>query len=122
MFIKPEQMRPSNLMRPAGGSIRLRCKASGKPKPAIVWLKDNLPISPETPAELEAEWGDAEDGEDTIAESRWTLRLRNLEKEDSGRYTCKVFNLAGAINYTYTLEVIGMRLFLKIPLFPYTVQ
>ena len=92
-------MRDRHLMRPAGNSIRLKCKATGKPKPQIIWFKDNDLIVGDQMADF--------DEEEHISESRWTLRLRDLRKDDSGKYTCKVFNRAGSINYTYTLEVIG---------------
>lgn len=94
-FSKPDQMRKRNLMRPIENSVRLKCKATGKPKPDIIWLKDGEIL-------------DVVDNE----ESKWTLRLSNLQKEDSGKYTCRVFNRAGSINYTYTLEVIGKPVFL----------
>ncbi len=65
--------------------------------------------------------GDPEDGtgSEHVMESRWTLRLRELRKDDSGQYTCKVFNSAGSINYTYTLEVIGKLKIFKVNIHKY---
>ncbi|MCP6559051.1 hypothetical protein NL501_27925, partial [Klebsiella pneumoniae] len=37
---------------------------------------------------------------------KWTLSLKNLRPEDSGKYTCRVSNRAGAINATYKVDVI----------------
>ena len=47
-----------------------------------------------------------EDEEDSN-KRKWTLKLRNLQEEDSGTYVCKVTNRLGTINFTYSLEVIG---------------
>lgn len=41
----------------------------------------------------------------------WTLQLRDARKEDSGRYTCKVYNRVGAINFTYTVNIVGEQIF-----------
>ena len=49
---------------------------------------------------------------------KWVLKLSDLQARDSGRYTCRVHNQAGSINFTYTVEVVGKsqqrRLVLKI--------
>uniref|UniRef100_S4R9M6 Fibroblast growth factor receptor like 1a n=1 Tax=Petromyzon marinus TaxID=7757 RepID=S4R9M6_PETMA len=37
---------------------------------------------------------------------QWTLTLKSLRAEDSGRYTCRVFNTAGEINATYRVDVV----------------
>ena len=85
-----EQMDDPHIMQPAGSTVRLRCRATGKPRPNIVWLKD----------------GQALDFVDDSS-SKWLLRLADTQEEDSGKYTCKVFNSAGTINFTYTLEIVG---------------
>ena len=52
---------------------------------------------------------------------KWVLKLSDLQSRDSGRYTCRVHNQAGSINFTYTVEVVGKseqrRLVLKIVAF-----
>jgi hypothetical protein len=57
-----------------------------------VWLKDDRPLT-------ESEVGEGR-------QKKWTLSLRNLTPENSGRYTCRVSNRAGEINATYKVEVI----------------
>ncbi|KAL7983976.1 hypothetical protein Chor_004516 [Crotalus horridus] len=85
-------MRQRVIARPVGSSIRLKCVASGNPRPDISWLKDNKPLTSQ------------EIGENK--RKRWTLNLKNLKPEDSGKYTCRVFNRMGEINATYKVEVI----------------
>ncbi|KAJ6661700.1 hypothetical protein lerEdw1_013222, partial [Lerista edwardsae] len=91
-FTQPAKMRRRVIARPVGSSIRLKCVASGNPRPDISWLKDNKPLTPQ------------EIGENK--RKKWTLNLKNLKPEDSGKYTCRVFNRIGEINATYKVEVI----------------
>ncbi|KAK7904388.1 hypothetical protein WMY93_016995 [Mugilogobius chulae] len=79
-FTEPSKMRKRVIARPVGSSVRSN------------WLKDDLPLS-------EHEVGEGR-------QKKWTLSLRNLSPEHSGRYTCCVTNRAGQINATYKLEVI----------------
>ncbi len=89
-------MRKRVIARPVGSSVRLKCAASGYPHPDIVWLKDSRPLMEE----------DVEAGGEKGKKKKWTLSLKNLTPEHSGKYTCHVFNRAGEINATYKLEVI----------------
>ena len=80
------------IARPVGSSVRLKCVASGHPRPDIMWMKDDQALTrPEA-------------GEHR--KKKWTLSLKNLRPEDSGKYTCRVSNRAGAINATYKVDVI----------------
>ncbi|XP_028657416.1 fibroblast growth factor receptor-like 1a [Erpetoichthys calabaricus] len=91
-FTQPAKMRRRVIARPVGSSIRLKCAASGNPRPDITWLKDSKPLT-------EQEVGEGR-------KKKWTLNLKNLMPEDSGKYTCRVFNRVGEINATYKVEVI----------------
>ncbi|KAJ8387384.1 hypothetical protein AAFF_G00157610 [Aldrovandia affinis] len=91
-FTQPAKMRKRVIARPVGSSIRLKCAASGNPRPDIVWLKDSKPLTPQ------------EVGEGR--KKKWTLSLKSLTPEHSGKYTCHVSNRAGEINATYKVEVI----------------
>uniref|UniRef100_A0A3Q0T015 Fibroblast growth factor receptor-like 1 n=1 Tax=Amphilophus citrinellus TaxID=61819 RepID=A0A3Q0T015_AMPCI len=93
-FTQPAKMRKRVIARPVGSSVRLKCTASGNPRPDIVWLKDNRPLV------------DEESGAGGEQKKRWTLSLKNLMPEHSGKYTCHVSNRAGEINATYKVEVI----------------
>lgn len=91
-FTQPAKMRKRVIARPVGSSVRLKCTAGGNPRPDIVWLKDDRPLT-------EQEVGQGR-------QKKWTLSLKNLMPEHSGRYTCRVSNRAGEINATYKVEVI----------------
>ncbi|XP_077477731.1 fibroblast growth factor receptor-like 1 [Stigmatopora argus] len=91
-FTQPAKMRKRVIARPVGSSVRLKCTASGTPRPDIVWLKDDRPLTGQ------------EVGEGR--QNKWTLTLKNLTPEHTGRYTCRVSNRAGEINATYKVEVI----------------
>lgn len=91
-FTQPAKMRKRVIARPVGSSVRLKCTASGNPRPDIVWLKDDRLLT-------EQEVGESR-------QKKWTLSLKNLMPEHSGRYTCRVSNRAGEINATYKVEVI----------------
>lgn len=95
-FTQPSKMRKRVIARPVGSSVRLKCTASGNPRPDIVWLKDSRPL-PDDQGGAAGEEG---------RKKRWTLSLKNLRPEQSGKYTCHVSNRAGHINATYKLEVI----------------
>ncbi|KAG8453363.1 hypothetical protein GDO86_000121 [Hymenochirus boettgeri] len=90
-FTQPAKMRKRVIARPVGSSVRLKCIASGNPRPDIIWLKDNKPLTSQ-------EIGDKK--------KKWTLNLKSLKPENSGKYTCQVFNRVGQINATYKVEVI----------------
>lgn len=96
-FTQPAKMRKRVIIRPVGSSVRLKCTASGNPRPDIVWLKDNRPLVDED--SRAAAGGEAK-------KKKWTLSLKNLTPEHSGKYTCQVSNRAGEINATYKVEVI----------------
>ncbi|KAF7647427.1 hypothetical protein LDENG_00172710 [Lucifuga dentata] len=91
-FTQPAKMRKRVIARPVGSSVRLKCTASGNPRPDVMWLKDDRLLT-------EREVGEGR-------QKKWTLSLRNLMPEHSGRYTCRVSNRAGEINATYKVEVI----------------
>nr|XP_045247933.1 fibroblast growth factor receptor-like 1 isoform X2 [Macaca fascicularis] len=91
-FTQPSKMRRRVIARPVGSSVRLKCVASGHPRPDITWMKDDQALTRPEAAEPR--------------KKKWTLSLKNLRPEDSGKYTCRVSNRAGAINATYKVDVI----------------
>lgn len=84
-------MRRRVIARPVGSSVRLKCVASGHPRPDIMWMKDDQALARPEASEHR---------------KKWTLSLKNLRPEDSGKYTCRVSNRVGAINATYKVDVI----------------
>ncbi|XP_063733175.1 fibroblast growth factor receptor-like 1a [Eleginops maclovinus] len=97
-FTQPSKMRKRVIARPVGSSVRLKCTASGNPRPDIVWLKDSRPLVDED-AGVGGAGGEGK-------KKKWTLSLKNLMPKHSGKYTCQVSNKAGEINATYKVEVI----------------
>ncbi|XP_012667742.1 fibroblast growth factor receptor-like 1 [Otolemur garnettii] len=91
-FTQPSKMRRRVIARPVGSSVRLKCVASGHPRPDIMWMKDDQALMRPEASEHR--------------KKKWTLSLKNLRPEDSGKYTCRVSNRAGAINATYKVDVI----------------
>lgn len=80
------------LMKPAGNTITLRCKAGGYPAPNITWLKDG-----EVPRRMLGE----------IKMHAYALYMEDVVTSDSGDYTCIVCNQLGCINFTYIVDVVG---------------
>ncbi|XP_068563026.1 fibroblast growth factor receptor-like 1a isoform X1 [Cebidichthys violaceus] len=103
-FTQPSKMRKRVIARPVGSSVRLKCTASGNPRPDIVWLKDSRPLADEDAGAEAAAAGGGGGGEGK--KKKWTLSLKNLMPKHSGKYTCHVSNRAGEINATYKVEVI----------------
>lgn len=90
-FTNPDKMKKQKIIRPVNSSLRLRCKATGNPRPQITWMKDEHNLY----------------HGDLGRRSSWTLRLPDLQQTDSGHYTCVVWNRLGSINFTYHIQVIG---------------
>lgn len=96
-FLLPEQMKDDYSVQLVGETVRLCCLATGRPMPVIVWYKNGL-ILPEATDSTDSSEGGT---------SLWQLKLPSVKVTDSGRYTCKVFNRIGTINFTYPVQVIG---------------
>ena len=77
-----------------GDSVRLRCEARGSPTPEVVWYKDDAIL--------------AETGPHPIT---WSLELGHVTAEDSGIYTCIVYNNIGAISFSYNVTVTSILCF-----------
>jgi len=66
----------------------------GKPLPYIIWYKDGV-----TPPRRQSGGN--------ITYTQWAIILDDLTTEDSGKYTCKVVNENGIIDFTYKIIVEG---------------
>jgi len=101
-----QMLRDQHMTQPAGSTVRLRCRADAVPPASVVWIKDErLLVTPARRTAADGDEGDEEDGEGD--EAGFVLRLWSVTSDDSGRYTCQVFNDVGHINFTYTLRVTG---------------
>ncbi|XP_054272557.1 hemicentin-1-like [Macrosteles quadrilineatus] len=73
---------PAHHQYTVGSSVHLHCQVlAGIPYPSVTWTKDNIPVQ-----------GDDEPNDNI----QWTLRLRNLQKEDEGTYLCEAKNSVGS--------------------------
>ncbi|XP_028141177.1 fibroblast growth factor receptor-like 1 isoform X2 [Diabrotica virgifera virgifera] len=88
---KHHRSHKKHIVKSSGSTLRLSCDASGTPTPNITWYKDGLSPLPRrlTP----------------IKTYKWTLVLEDMEKEDAGKYTCKVCNEVGCKDLQFDVEV-----------------
>ncbi|XP_054456545.1 fibroblast growth factor receptor 2 isoform X1 [Anoplopoma fimbria] len=80
---------------PAANTVKFRCAAGGNPKPKLRWLKNSRPFRQEDRM-----------GGYKVRSQHWTLIMESVVPSDKGNYTCLVENEFGAINHTYTLDVV----------------
>ncbi|XP_060557455.1 fibroblast growth factor receptor 4-like [Ruditapes philippinarum] len=73
-----------------GTEVKLSCPAKGRPKPELIWYKDDSAFFPRT---------------DKIRMKGTNLKFMDLKVKDQGNYTCVAQNVAGSIEFTYVLEV-----------------
>ncbi|EPY80556.1 hypothetical protein CB1_000818017, partial [Camelus ferus] len=71
--------------------IQLECKAAGNPLPAIMWYKDNYPLSGSTSV--------------TFLNRGQIIDIESAQITDAGIYKCVAINSAGATELFYSLQV-----------------
>ncbi|XP_066278213.1 fibroblast growth factor receptor 2-like isoform X5 [Branchiostoma lanceolatum] len=95
----PEWQKPEDnqkiIAAPAGNTVKMRCPATGNPRPTIRWLKDKQ----------EFRESDRMEGY-KIRNKHWSLVMTGIVPSDEGFYTCIIKNAYGSINHTYELDVI----------------
>lgn len=89
-FVELRRMENNIRVKQAGSSDRLSCRATGNPKPTIVWYKDGIPLR---------------ESSTRVTLEGYTLHLTELSKNDSGEYLCAVSNAFGVIQWSYNLEI-----------------
>ncbi|XP_056379622.1 hemicentin-1 isoform X2 [Hyla sarda] len=77
----------------AAQPVTLECKASGKPKPAVTWSKDNHPLIATGEPSI------------TILDRGQTLHIPSAQPFDAGVYKCVASSIAGSADLTYVLQV-----------------
>eukprot|EP00058_Branchiostoma_floridae_P007930 XP_002593418.1 hypothetical protein BRAFLDRAFT_119545 [Branchiostoma floridae] len=78
----------------AGVTVRLRCAATGNPRPIITWQKDFRDVHEQ----------DRPQGF-RINNKRWSLVMDSVEPSDEGTYTCLVTNGYGTLSRNFELFV-----------------
>ena len=73
--------------------ITIECRASGVPKPTVVWSNDNQKMN-------------SDDGNKIQQEDGSSL-IRVFKKGETVRYTCTATNVAGQDSASSTVEVVG---------------
>ncbi|XP_068732946.1 immunoglobulin superfamily member 10-like [Montipora capricornis] len=86
------QLRPMDTTAYVQQNIWLQCKASGDPKPKILWSKD-IP------------GGDRLDSKRFIQHPNGTLQIKEVRLEDQGRYYCIAANHAEMKQVKFNLDV-----------------
>ncbi|XP_064596019.1 angiopoietin-related protein 6-like [Liolophura sinensis] len=81
---------PNHVTVTEGETASLRCPASGKPQPRIMWLKNNILFARK---------------QGMTEAIKWKLLLRNMVLNDRGNYTCFIKNRYGQIQHTFILDV-----------------
>ncbi|XP_039714983.1 hemicentin-2-like, partial [Pteropus medius] len=87
-----EDGRRANVSGLAGQSLTLECDANGFPAPEIVWLKDGQPIR--------------EVGSHHLRNGARALHFPGIQESDSGLYSCRAENQAGAAQRDFELLVL----------------
>ncbi|XP_068166004.1 hemicentin-1 [Antennarius striatus] len=70
---------PAEMTLAVGSPLELECSAAGVPPPNLTWLKDGRPL----------------EGSDIIQQDGHFVRIRNVQVQDGGLYTCLASSLAG---------------------------
>lgn len=73
-----------------GYEVKMSCPVKGRPKPDVVWYKDNQPFFPRA-AHIRLKGNN--------------LKFENSTVSDSGNYTCVAQNTLGKIEFTYIVEI-----------------
>ncbi|KAL8564925.1 hypothetical protein ACOMHN_019828 [Nucella lapillus] len=80
------------LIQREGSEANFRCRAVGRPRPKVKWVKDGALIKVKKNKKF--------------SKSKWKLQISQVTIGDSGNYTCQIENSAGLLEWTYTLRVL----------------
>ncbi|XP_045476032.1 roundabout homolog 1-like isoform X2 [Harmonia axyridis] len=81
---------PSNQTLPVNSIASLICEATGNPKPVISWYKEGVPVSNSPRINMS---------------NPSLIQIRDLQRDDSGMYTCVVSSKGGKATWTGHLLV-----------------
>ncbi|XP_060035698.1 contactin-5 isoform X2 [Erinaceus europaeus] len=75
----------------SGSPLRWECKATGKPRPTYRWLRNGVPLSPQSRVEM----------------VNGVLMIHNVNQSDAGMYQCLAENKYGAIYASAELKILA---------------
>ncbi|KAM9220238.1 contactin-5 [Dugong dugon] len=75
----------------SGSPLRWECKATGKPRPTYRWLKNGVPLSPQSRVQM----------------VNGVLMIHNVNQSDAGMYQCLAENKYGAIYASAELRILA---------------
>ncbi|XP_058401343.1 contactin-5 isoform X2 [Diceros bicornis minor] len=75
----------------SGSPLRWECKASGKPRPTYRWLKNGVPLLPQSRVEM----------------VNGVLMINNVNQSDAGMYQCLAENKYGTIYASAELKILA---------------
>ncbi|XP_049771254.1 protein sax-3-like [Schistocerca cancellata] len=81
---------PANQTLPVQSVALLPCRAAGSPPPVITWYRDGAPVLP---------------GPRVNVSASGTLQINDLEKRDSGLYTCVASSRSGKATWSASLRL-----------------
>ncbi|XP_068104559.1 hemicentin-2 [Hyperolius riggenbachi] len=95
VYAPPSIREPPNVNRETvlrlGGTLTLLCESEATPQPTVTWYKNGKLLTG--------------DGSISIHNSGQRLEIRNVQAQDKGLYTCKMTNVAGEAELTYTVII-----------------
>uniref|UniRef100_A0A8C4QZP2 Immunoglobulin superfamily, DCC subclass, member 3 n=1 Tax=Eptatretus burgeri TaxID=7764 RepID=A0A8C4QZP2_EPTBU len=84
---------PHSLSRALGTPAVFTCSAQGTPPPHITWLRNGQPLQPSEHVRLQ--------------HSNSTLAIHQVHVDDEGLYQCRAENIAGSVQASARLAVLG---------------
>ncbi|XP_052121607.1 peroxidasin [Frankliniella occidentalis] len=87
--------RPDNLTVKAGGTVLLRCRVDGSPRPSVAWFKDGRTVTAGSPRT-------------TISNTGEELRVEHAKEADGGLYVCRAENAVGSAETMARVQVVGL--------------
>ncbi|XP_050025847.1 fibroblast growth factor receptor 3-like [Dermacentor andersoni] len=84
-----------------GENVSLDCKATGNPHPSVQWTLNGT--------SLKGTKHKVNPSNNRLRAPPFVLRIRGIQKNDSGKYKCKVSNSQGSIQRTFTVIVMERK-------------
>ncbi|XP_075041291.1 hemicentin-2 [Mixophyes fleayi] len=87
---EPPSGNKETVLRP-GGTLTLMCESDAMPQPTVTWYKNGQPLTSGSSV--------------SIQKNGQRLEIQDVQGSDKGLYTCKMTNVAGEAELTYTVII-----------------